>query len=200
MVRHKANPIKNRDTDHAVDVIAARDVARSKLNMNVKTYIGLGSNLGDPVQQVRDAVRALDNIRHSQLEACSSLYLSEPVSDIPQEDYINAVACLSTTLTPTELLLELQAIEHAFYRQRDPDVKWDARTLDLDIILFGELQLQDTHLTIPHPHIPQRRFVLEPLREIAGDLYIPGMGSLDYLIQKAPPLRMQLVGKVLEKN
>ena len=96
-------------------------------------------------------------------------------------------------LTPLELLLELQAIEHAFYRQRDKGQKWGPRTMDLDILLFDQLQQHDSHLTIPHPEMKNRLFVLEPLKEIAGDLYIPRLGSLEFLITNAPPIRIQRI-------
>ena len=156
-----------------------------------RVYIGIGSNLGDPLQQVIDVLPLLDGMPNSRLCAHSSLYRSAAVSEIEQADYINAVAAIDTTLTPVECLLELQAIEQAFYRQRDPDVHWGPRTMDLDILLFGAEQRQDSHLTIPHPEMKNRRFVLEPLLEIAGDLYLPGLGSLSYLIEHAPPLQMQ---------
>jgi 2-amino-4-hydroxy-6-hydroxymethyldihydropteridine diphosphokinase len=157
----------------------------------VKTYIGIGSNLADPVQQVRDAIKQLGHLRKSELLAHSSLYQSEPMSDIKQEDYINAVACLSTQLKPMELLLELQAIEHAFYRDRSNEHKWGPRTLDLDIILYGNQTQDDTHLTLPHPEMHKRLFVLKPLREISDDIYITGLGSLDYLILQAPAMRIK---------
>ncbi len=156
----------------------------------VKAYIGIGSNLADPRQQVIDAFSYLDQVRDSQLLQHSSLYQTEAISDIEQEDYINAVACLKTTLKPTELLLELQAIEQAFYRQRSAGLKWAPRTMDLDILLYGELHMNDTHLTIPHAEMQNRLFVLQPLREISGDLYIAGLGSVDYMIKHAPPMRI----------
>lgn len=158
---------------------------------SVKTYIGIGSNLGDPLQQVRDVLPRLEQIKDSSLVAVSSLYQSTALGDQPQEDYINAVACMSTSLTPTELLLELQAIEHAFYRQRIEGQKWAPRSMDLDIILYDNLQQNDSHLSIPHPEMQNRLFVLQPLQEIAGDLYIPTLGSLQYLIQRAPQLQIQ---------
>lgn len=157
----------------------------------VRTYIGIGSNLGDPRQQVVDVFSRLEQIRGSSLEAVSSLYQTEPVGDIPQDDYINAVACLCTSLSPTELLLELQAIEHAFYRQRIEGQQWAPRSMDLDIILYDSLHQQDSHLTIPHPELQNRLFVLQPLLEIAGDLYIPTLGSVQYLIQQAPPMKIE---------
>jgi 2-amino-4-hydroxy-6-hydroxymethyldihydropteridine diphosphokinase len=156
----------------------------------IKTYIGIGSNLADPRQQVIDVIPHLGQIRDTQLLQHSSLYQTEAISEIEQEDYINAVACLQTTLKPTELLLELQAIEQAFYRQRPVNLKWAPRTMDLDILLYGELRMNDTHLTIPHAEMQNRLFVLQPLREITGDLYIPGLGSVDYMIQHAPPMRI----------
>jgi 2-amino-4-hydroxy-6-hydroxymethyldihydropteridine diphosphokinase len=156
----------------------------------IKTYIGIGSNLADPRQQVIDVIPHLGQIRDTQLLQHSSLYLTEAISEIEQEDYINAVACLQTTLKATELLIELQAIEQAFYRQRPANLKWAPRTMDLDILLYGESRMNDTHLTIPHAEMQNRLFVLQPLREIAGDLYIPGLGSIDYMIQHAPPMRI----------
>ncbi len=161
----------------------------------VKTYIGIGSNLADPRQQVIDVLPQLGLIRRTSLVAHSSLYQTEAVSDIPQEDYINAVACLETSLTPMELLLELQAIEYAFYRQRSYEVKWAPRTMDLDILLYGQQRLNDTHLVVPHAEMQNRLFVLQPLREITGDIYIVGLGSLDYLIQHAPPMRVTRLGE-----
>ena len=157
----------------------------------VKTYIGIGSNLGDPRQQVIDVIPRLEQIRDCSLVAVSSLYQSAALGDPQQQDYINAVACLSTSLSPTLLLLELQAIEHAFYRQRIEGRKWAPRSMDLDIILYGNLQQRDSHLSIPHPEMQHRLFVLQPLKEIAGDLYIPTLGSLEYLIQQAPDLPIQ---------
>lgn len=154
-------------------------------------YIGIGSNLAEPIQQVVDVIPYLDRIKQTRLVKHSSLYQSAAVSDIRQEDYINAVACLSTSLQPIELLLELHAIEHAFYRQRSDELKWAPRTMDLDIILFGSIQQKDSHLTIPHAELKNRLFVLQPLQEIAGDLYIAGLGSLSYLINHAPALRIK---------
>jgi len=157
----------------------------------VKTYIGIGSNLADPVQQVLSALNKLGHLKDSQLLSHSSLYQTEPVGDIKQDDFINAVACLQTQLKPMALLLELQAIEHAFYRNRQTEQKWGPRTLDLDIILYDNLYQNDTHLTLPHPEMHHRLFVLKPLREISEDLYIAGLGSLDYMIAHAPRMRIQ---------
>ncbi len=158
-------------------------------------YIGIGSNLTNPVSIVHDAIICLGKISGSELLKCSSLYQSEPVSDIPQDDYVNAVVAIKTDLQPTILLLELQAIEHAFYRQRDPELKWAPRTLDLDVILYGNRNINDSHLTVPHPEMGKRLFVLKPLFEVAGEIYIPGLGSLIYLIDQAAPIDMRIIRK-----
>lgn len=156
-----------------------------------EVFIGLGSNIGDSVTMVEAAITALDNITDSHLTARSSLYRSEAVGDIPQDDYINAAALIETRLEPMALLLELQAIEHAYYRRRDQEERWAPRTLDLDIILFGNRHIDDSHLTVPHPEFSTRLFVLEPMLEIDGDRFIPGFGSLRYLIDHAPQIRME---------
>ena len=156
-------------------------------------YIGIGSNLGDSLTIVRESIECLANLPKTSLLQQSPLYRSEAISDIPQDDYINAVALVSTELQPMDLLLELQAIEHAFYRQRDPDLKWAPRTLDLDIILFGPLNIDDSHLTIPHPQLQNRLFVLQPMFDIGGDIYIPGLGSLKYLIENAPGININQI-------
>ena len=156
-----------------------------------EVFIGLGSNIGDSSTIVDQALIALGNISQCSLRASSSLYRSEAIGDIPQDDYINAVALIDTSLEPLELLLELQAIEYAYYRRREQEERWAPRTLDLDIILFGDRSIDDSHLVIPHPQIAQRLFVLEPMFEIDGDRFIPGYGSLSYLIDNAPAISLE---------
>ena len=156
-----------------------------------EVFIGLGSNIADSTTIIEQALGALDNITHCCLRGRSSLYRSAAVSDIPQDDYINAVAKIDTSLEPIALLLELQAIEHAYYRRREREQRWAARTLDLDIILFGSRNIADSHLTIPHAQFTRRLFVLEPMLELDGDRFIPGHGSLRYLIDHAPALAME---------
>jgi len=153
--------------------------------------VALGGNIGDSQTIVEQALAAIGNISQTSLRASSSLYRSEAVGDIPQDDYINAVAQLDTTLEPIALLLELQAIEHAYYRRRDQEERWAPRTLDLDIILFGDRSFNDSHLVIPHPEFAQRLFVLEPMFEIDGDRFIPGYGSLRYLVDNAPAISLE---------
>ncbi len=156
-------------------------------------YIGIGSNLGEPLDFVTQAINSIRSMRQSQLTGSSSLYRSEPLGEFAQDDYVNAVVRIDTSLEPTDLLLELQAIEQAFYRQRDPENPWGPRTMDLDIILYGNRRIDDSHLQVPHPRFTERLFVLEPMLEIAGDFYIAGYGSLSYLLQQAPDMRLQRI-------
>ena len=161
-----------------------------------EVYIGLGSNIGDSITIVEQAIDALDQINDCRVRGRSSLYRSAAVSDIPQDDYINAVVKLDTELQPLALLLELQAIESAYYRNRTNQLRWAPRTLDLDIILFGNRTLDDSHLVIPHPEFVNRRFVLEPMLEVDGDRYIPGYGSLEFLVNQAPALDMEKIAAI----
>ena len=156
-----------------------------------EAFIALGSNIGDSITIVEEAITAIDNIRDCRLRGRSSLYRSEAIGETPQNDYINAVAWIDTGLAPVDLLLELQAIEYAYYRRRDSESRWGPRTLDLDIILFGSRKLNDSHLVLPHPEFQNRRFVLEPMLEIDGDRFVPGHGSLSFLVKQAPEMALQ---------
>lgn len=156
-----------------------------------QVFIGLGSNIGDSETIVEEAIRAIGNIRQCRLSGRSSLYRSAPLGDAPQDDYINAMVRIDTELAPMALLLELQAIEHAYYRNREGEQRWAPRTLDLDIVLFGDRNIEDSHLVVPHRDFANRLFVLEPMLEIDGDRFIPGHGSLSYLIENAPPMRIE---------
>ena len=134
-------------------------------------YVGLGSNLEDPARQVETALQELDHLPHTRLVRRSSLYRTAPVGYADQPDFINAVAQLETGLPADRLLDELQALEARHGRRRSfPNAP---RTLDLDLLLFGDLVLQTERLTLPHPRMRERAFVLEPLREIAPDLELP---------------------------
>lgn len=157
-----------------------------------RAYISIGSNLGDPLQQVKDALPMIAGVRDTRMLRCSSLYKTEAVGGPEnQQDYINAAVEIETSLSAEDLLLELQAIEYAFYRNRREEAHWGPRTMDLDILLFDQQRQQDSHLTLPHPEIANRLFVLVPLMEVAGDLYLAGYGSLSYLIEQAPQYGLQ---------
>ncbi len=153
--------------------------------VRIDAFIGLGSNLDAPLDQVNRALGELSEIRASCLIGHSSLYISPPMGPPDQPNYINAVAQLRTELEPQVLLDELLAIEGAHGRVRGTH-QWGARTLDLDLLLYGDWRVDSESLTIPHPGLHRREFVLYPLQELAGDLYIPGRGSLHTLINRCP--------------
>ena len=139
----------------------------------VLAYIGIGANLGDPRASVKQAIAALALLPASRLVNQSALFRSAPF-EADGADYINAVAAISTALPAQQLLLALQAIEHDFGRERP--YFHAPRTLDLDILLYGDQRIASATLTVPHPGLSQRAFVLLPLLEIAPMLVIPGLG------------------------
>lgn len=150
-----------------------------------RAYIALGSNLATPVEQLHAALRALAALPDSQLAAVSSFYASDPLGPPEQPRFVNAVAALDTELAPLALLDALQAIERAQGRVRKAE-RWGPRTLDLDILLFGDLQLASERLTLPHYHMHARAFVLYPLAEIAPDLSLPDGRPLRALLADCP--------------
>ncbi|WP_417779940.1 2-amino-4-hydroxy-6-hydroxymethyldihydropteridine diphosphokinase [Stutzerimonas xanthomarina] len=151
-----------------------------------RVYIGLGSNLAEPRQQLRSALDALAGIPDTRLAAVSSLYLSDPLGPPDQPRYHNAVAALDTLLPPITLLDALQTIELAQGRQRKAE-RWGPRTLDLDILLFGDRLISDSRLTVPHYHMHARAFVLYPLAEIAPvDLQLADRRTLAELLAACP--------------
>ncbi|MBP6724359.1 MAG: 2-amino-4-hydroxy-6-hydroxymethyldihydropteridine diphosphokinase [Halioglobus sp.] len=148
-------------------------------------YVGLGSNLQQPLLQLQRALIAIAQLPSSQLLRVSSVYRSAAVGPGEQPDYLNAALQLDTRLQPAELLAALQAIEQAQGRVRT--IRWGARTLDLDILLYGDRQIATSSLTIPHPELQRRNFVLYPLAEIAGPhLVLPDGTELDTLIARCP--------------
>ncbi len=142
--------------------------------MNVIATIGLGANLNDPAAQVQYALAELDRLPGTRLTAHSSLYASAPVGYIDQPDFINAVAQVETTLAPRALLVALLNIEQRHGRERS--FRNAPRTLDLDLLLYGNAHFDEEALTLPHPRMCERGFVLLPLLEIAPDTVIPGRG------------------------
>lgn len=145
-------------------------------------YIGLGSNLDHPRLQLEQAFRELGEIADTTLLKHSALYRSRAVGPGDQPDYINAVALLKTELTPLALLDALQAIEHSHRRVRIEH--WGPRTLDLDILLLDDQTIASERLTVPHPYLAQRSFVLYPLVDIAPELILPNGEHLRELIER----------------
>lgn len=139
----------------------------------VRSYIALNSNLNNPIQQMNRALQALKHLPESKLQQVSRFYQNPPMGPQDQPDFINAVAALDTSLEPFALLTYLQQIENQQGRVRDPKRPWGERTLDLDILLYGDCCIQSEHLTIPHAGLMQRYFFLLPLYEIAPELKLP---------------------------
>lgn len=143
----------------------------------VRTYIGIGSNLDDPARQVVQAIAELDGILGCCCITASSLYSSKPLGPQDQPDYVNAVAAVDAALPAHVLLGELQRIEHRHERDRTGP-RWGPRTLDLDLLLYGDAIISSETLTVPHPGVLERGFVLYPLFEIAPGLHVPGAGFI----------------------
>ncbi len=139
-------------------------------------YIALGSNLKQPVQQVTNALQALQALPETRVLQSSSLYQTAPLGYDNQPDFINAVACVETQLEPQALLQALLAIEQQFGRER-PFAN-APRVLDLDLLLFSQVVMQTPTLTLPHPRMHERSFVMLPLAEIAPDLILPNKASV----------------------
>ncbi|WP_372748616.1 2-amino-4-hydroxy-6-hydroxymethyldihydropteridine diphosphokinase [Litorivivens sp.] len=150
--------------------------------MTVRCYLGLGSNQADPQGQLSQALDRLAGTPGLHNLRCSRFYGSKAVGPGEQADYVNAVASVDTLLSPLALLDTLQQIENLHGRVRD--VRWGPRTLDLDLLLYGEQTINTARLVVPHPRLAQRAFVLVPLAELAPDLTLPDgtclSGLLDY--------------------
>lgn len=151
----------------------------------IRVYIALGSNLAQPLQQVKTALEALEHIPRSQLILCSSFYRTKPLGPQNQPDFLNAVVALDTFLSAEQLLDETQAIERNQGRVRK-DQRWGPRTLDLDIMLYGDRVIATDRLTVPHYGLKEREFMLYPLAEIAPDLVFPDGETLAACLKRVP--------------
>ena len=150
----------------------------------VNAYIGLGSNIDNPKGHVRRALEDLKQLPQSQLLLASKLYLSKPVGPQDQDDFVNAVVLLATELEALALLDELQSIEQQHQRVRERH--WGPRTLDLDLLLFGDQHIQNARLTVPHTELGHRDFVIGPLLELCPELALPNGTPLQELLQQCP--------------
>ena len=142
-----------------------------------RAFVGLGSNLGDREATIREAASRLDAVRLSTIRE------TEPWGNPDQPSFLNAVAELDTALTPIELLGRMLAVELSLGRMRD-GTKWGPRTIDLDLLLYGDRQVDQDGLTVPHPHLHERLFVLEPLAELDPALEVPGKGPVSALLAR----------------
>lgn len=150
-----------------------------------EVFVAIGSNLGNPVAQARRAIAALATLPESELQQASQLYGSRPMGPADQPDYVNAVVRLHTRLGPLALLDQLQKIELEQGRVRK-DERWGPRTLDLDLLLYGEQVIQHERLTVPHYGMKEREFVLLPLAELAPALVLPCGTPLTELVARCP--------------
>lgn len=153
--------------------------------MGVTAYIGLGSNLNDPARQLRTGIQAIAQLPETQLIARAHWYQSAAIGPGEQPAYLNTVVAVDTRLQPLELLHALQAIERAQGRQRS--VHWGPRTLDLDILLYGDSNIATPELQVPHPYLRLRNFVLLPLADIAPTLVLPDGTLLAQVLANCSP-------------
>ena len=154
-------------------------------------YIGLGSNMRSPEQQIKSAIKSIKGVVKTRVLKISSLYKSRPVGPQNQNDYVNAVIKIDTNLMPLELLECMQDIENQHGRIRIE--RWGPRTLDLDILMFGEKIIKDSKLTVPHPEIENRSFVLVPLAEIDSNCLIPGKGPVANLLNVVDQKDLEII-------
>ncbi len=159
----------------------------------IDVYLGLGSNLQNPIEQIKIAIRQLKLIKDSNLIQSSSLYLSKPMGGADQSDYINAVVLLQSKLSPTELFAATSSIENQQGRVRSTQ-KWASRIIDIDIILYGDEKINTKELQIPHYDISAREFVLYPLYEIEPELYIPDLGAIKELVSRCDKKGLKQLG------
>lgn len=160
----------------------------------VTAYVGLGSNQDRPVQQVRTAIGELAALPETRVQAASRLYRSAPLGPANQPDYINAAVALDTGLAPDALLAEMRSLESRHGRVRAA-VRWGPRSLDLDLLLYGDATINTADLQVPHPGVSERLFVLYPLADIAPDLEVPGHGSVATLLANCAPARIEVLGE-----
>jgi 2-amino-4-hydroxy-6-hydroxymethyldihydropteridine diphosphokinase len=153
--------------------------------VKTRAFIALGSNLDDPPRRIDAAICALAELPTTQLWKRSPSYRNRAVGPRRQPDFVNAVAALITELDPYGLLDALQQIERSQGREPDAE-RWAPRVIDLDMLLYGDRRARDHRLTLPHPEMHRRLFVLQPLSDIAPDLEIPGRGPLPDLLKRAP--------------
>lgn len=158
----------------------------------IPAYIAIGSNLDDPRTQVEQAFVSLATLEATRLVVRSRLYGSRPLGPIEQPDFVNAAVGVLTMLAPHELLAALKKLELALGRTR-PVERWGPRRIDFDLLAYGSVRMEGTDLTIPHPGIPQRNFVLYPLADIAPDLLIPGVGVVKDLAARAGVQGLQVL-------
>ncbi len=157
-------------------------------------WVGLGANLGEPEDMVERALTRLDGLPRTRVLRRSSLYRSPPMGPADQPDYVNAVAGLDTGLAPQALMASLLELEVSLGRRRE-GVRWGPRHIDLDLLCYGAHQCRDDRLTLPHPGVGERAFVLLPLAEVTPALEIPGQGRVRELLAQVDTAGMERIGE-----
>ena len=147
----------------------------------MRAYLGIGANLGEREQTIRRALAALDAEDGVRVVAVSTLRETEPVGYLDQPRFLNGAAAVETELSPVELLERLLAVERGLGRER-AGPRYGPRTIDLDLLLYGDEQVDEPGLTVPHPRLAERRFALEPLAELDPELVVPGRGRVSDLL------------------
>ncbi|MDA3876635.1 MAG: 2-amino-4-hydroxy-6-hydroxymethyldihydropteridine diphosphokinase [Halothiobacillus sp.] len=171
---------------------------RDRPSGSVEAMIALGSNLGHPIEQLERAFQALDRLPQTSVERCSMLYANPPMGPQDQPDYVNAVALLVTRLSPGDLLNALKALEQAAGRYATR--YWGERVLDLDILTYGDLIIDTRELTVPHPGIADRRFVLAPWHEIAPDAVLPDHRRIADLLAASPEHALRVIPRAVIRS
>jgi 2-amino-4-hydroxy-6-hydroxymethyldihydropteridine diphosphokinase len=165
-------------------------------------YLGLGSNIGDRISNLQDTLRLIGELDEARISKVSSVYETEPVGYIDQPSFLNCVIEIDTGLSPKELLKQTNEIEIKLKRTRS--IRWGPRTIDIDILVFDETEVDEPDLEIPHPRICERAFVIEPLLELSPDIEIKGLGKLEeckknVADQKIKKLAAADIGDIISK-
>jgi len=160
----------------------------------MKAWLGLGSNQRQPANQLSQAIDRLADIDQLDILRTSSFYCTPPWGDEQQDDFINAVVEIETSLDPNSLLRAIQSVENVMGRQRK-DRRWGPRIIDIDLLLYGDLQYQSADLEIPHPRMHERAFVLVPLFDLDNSLEIPALGKVEKLLQHLDCSGIQNLGR-----
>lgn len=164
------------------------------MNAAVTAYLALGSNLDNPLTQVTQACAEINALPGTELIACSPWYISQAVGPGQQPDFINGVVQVATSLAAPALLQALQGIENNHQRRRE--IRWGARTLDLDILLYGDAEIATSTLSVPHPYLHRRNFVVYPLADLAPNLILPNGQALAQLRAQLDDHGLQCIGPV----